>query len=91
MLTIDPSDLDDWLRGVMGERLRAIGQTFGLTDLEMATHMRVSRDTFSRYKHGVLVPTVASLWRLLTALNLSWADLLPDPTGIQVAGSKANG
>jgi transcriptional regulator with XRE-family HTH domain len=91
VLEIDPPDLDDWLRGVTAERLRSIGQARGLTDAQMATHMRVSRDTFSRYKHGALVPTVAAIWRLLTSLELSWGDVLPDPKVIQVGGRESHG
>ena len=61
-----------------GDRLRAARRAVGLTQQEVADHLRIHRSTYTKYETRSVQPTFASLWKLARLVGVSVDDLLRD-------------
>ena len=63
----------------IGERLRKLRKSAGLTQEELAERVDVHLNTISRWENGVDVPKTFKLKRLAEALHVSETELLNGP------------
>ena len=66
--------------GTFGERLRQARLDAGLTQSQLVTVSGIPKPTLSRYENGHVMPSLATLARLATALDLAEGSLLPGLT-----------
>ena len=64
----------------IGERLRKLRKSAGLTQEELAERVDVHLNTISRWENGVDVPKTFKLKRLAEALHVSETELLNGPS-----------
>jgi transcriptional regulator with XRE-family HTH domain len=84
--SVDPGSLD---RGALiGARLRQRRLELGMTARELARRVDCSPSLISQVERGRAVPSVSTLWALVTALRISM-DRLFDPAQDGVASSDA--
>jgi transcriptional regulator with XRE-family HTH domain len=80
------SDLLD-LTGKLGEKLRGLRETRGLSLGEAADITGVPRPTLSRIEHNKMAPTIGLLSKVVAGYGAPWSSILPDtivsdrPTG----------
>ena len=67
---------------MLGERLRRfrVARGMSLGDLEAAIERSVSSQTLSKYEHGKLQPTAATLNQIASVLGVKSAQLWGEPT-----------
>jgi transcriptional regulator with XRE-family HTH domain len=70
-------DVFDPMRN-LGVRVRDFRKERGLTQRVLACRMNVPRTYISKVEMGRVVPTLATLWRVAAALEVTVADLLSD-------------
>lgn len=73
---------------MIGEKMRAMRLARGLTMDELATQCGVSREFISMIERGVVSPTVDTLSRILSALQVSMVDFFKEPMKEQFVFSK---
>jgi transcriptional regulator with XRE-family HTH domain len=82
--SVEPESLD---RGALiGARLRHRRLELGMTARELARRVDCSPSLISQVERGRAVPSVSTLWALVTALRISM-DRLFDPAGDGIASS----
>lgn len=62
----------------VGRRMRAVRQRFGLSQRQLAKRSGVSNATISMIEKGSLSPTVATLFKLLSAVPISITEFWED-------------
>jgi transcriptional regulator with XRE-family HTH domain len=62
----------------LGVRVRGIRKDCGLTQRVLASRMNVPRTYISKVEMGRVMPTLATLWRIAAALEVTVTDLLSD-------------
>lgn len=75
-MTLMPSGLDPRLEFGRPDRLDKALKVAGLTSIEMAAHLGVSRTTISNYTNGRTEPSRSVLrdWALKTGVPLEWLE-----------------
>ncbi|NNC19521.1 helix-turn-helix transcriptional regulator [Corallococcus exiguus] len=68
------------LPAIIGETLRAARLRAGLKQAEVAKVVAISRNAYSRLERGLMLPSVATLYRLCVALGATPNELLGYPT-----------
>ena len=71
------SDLLD-LTGKLGEKLRALRETRGLSLKEASDLTGVPRPTLSRIEHNKMAPTIGLLSKVVAGYGVPWSSILPD-------------
>lgn len=77
-----PIDVSDPSKN-LGGRVRRIRNERGLTQLGLADRMNVPRTYISKVEMGRVVPTLGSLSRIATALEVTVIDLLSDAADLR--------
>ena len=60
----------------IGERILAIRKEKGLSQVELAKMLLVSRQTISQWETGQTVPSLDNIYRLRDILGISFDDLM---------------
>jgi transcriptional regulator with XRE-family HTH domain len=68
------------MTATFGERLRQARHDAGLTQSQLVRLSGIPKPTLSRYENGHVMPSLQTLARLATALDLPEAELLPGRT-----------
>jgi transcriptional regulator with XRE-family HTH domain len=68
----------------LGARIRAEREAAGITLRALAARLGVSPSLLSQLERGLAQPSVATLWGIVTELNLSLDALFADPPGAEV-------
>src|SRR5947208_4174507 len=68
--------------GTFGERLRSARLHAGLSQSALETRSGIPKARLSRYENGHVLPSIETLGRLATALEVSEASLLGDQRAI---------
>lgn len=71
------SDLLD-LTGKLGERLRELRETRGISLKEASDITGVPRPTLSRIEHNKMAPTIGLLSKVVAGYGIPWSAILPD-------------
>src|SRR5438128_7196237 len=66
----------------LGESIRSIRQTKGLSQGEMQKRTGILRSYLSRVENGHTVPSFATLQRLAAAMDVTLADFFPHDDGL---------
>jgi len=61
-----------------GSRIRRARNAAELTQARLAEKTSIDQADISKWERGVYHPTIDSMKRLATALNVSWKDLAAD-------------
>ena len=71
------TDLLD-LTGKLGEKLRALRETRGISLKEASDITGVPRPTLSRIEHNKMAPTIGLLSKVVAGYGVPWSSILPD-------------
>lgn len=71
------TDLLD-LTGKLGEKLRALRETRGISLKEASDITGVPRPTLSRIEHNKMAPTIGLLSKIVAGFGVPWSSILPD-------------
>jgi transcriptional regulator with XRE-family HTH domain len=71
------SDLLD-LTGKLGEKLRELRETRGISLKEASDLTGVPRPTLSRIEHNKMAPTIGLLSKVVAGYGIPWSSILPD-------------
>jgi len=71
------SDLLD-LTGKLGEKLRELRETRGISLKEASDITGVPRPTLSRIEHNKMAPTIGLLSKVVAGYRIPWSSILPD-------------
>jgi transcriptional regulator with XRE-family HTH domain len=74
--TRSPDFLD--LTGKLGEKLREMRETRGISLKEASDITGVPRPTLSRIEHNKMAPTIGVLSRVVNGYGVPWSSILPD-------------
>ena len=78
----DPEPLED---ADVGERLRALRSSYGLSQRELARRAGVPNSTISMIEKGRVSPSIASLKKVAAGLSLSLAEFFTAPASAERA------
>jgi transcriptional regulator with XRE-family HTH domain len=82
-------DGDKQLDFSLGQALRAARQRSGLTMAALAQRAQISQPHLSQMENGKVSPSIGTLYRLATALEVSPQELLPAPRSTELVVVRA--